>query len=519
MSKWSFRTLTPARLRWLPFAAAMLCYSPAIAADRVALLIGNGGYANTDFTLRNPQNDVQALDAALSDLGFDVRAEVDLTRDAIVDSLEWLQNAANGAEIAMIFYAGHAVQVGTENLAIGVELETLSSPALDKASVSLSDFLAAIESAGADLSMVIFDACRDNPLGAAQIGTAGLLPVSGGLGTLVAYSTDPGNVATDGTGDNSTFTAALLDHLATPGIDVRLMFGRVRQDVVRETAGLQIPWVEEAVIGEYYLSEPPAPLSPDDEVRVWEDAVARGTIDSYSGYLGRFPDGLYRIVARLRIDDLQGIAPESVDLADDQLPAAMAALEMLGYAVPGVSTLPDGRVRQAFALWQSSSTEGDRTFESLMREAARTATFVGTYTAGILKNDLQRYASVTEALRAAQANLVTAETDFGDNEAAQAAIQSMRREVGEIAQIHQAVAADLDASRTYYSDLIVATDQHLSDWMTDEAKPRFASSRGITRLSDRALADAQTFQSHVRLAGTAPEGSYAWLAALMKDFN
>lgn len=498
----------------------MLCQTaPSLAADRVALLIGNGGYVNPDFTLRNPANDVAALDTVLTELGFEVRADVDVTRDGMVASLDWLRETASGAEIALIFYAGHAVQIGSENLAIGIDLETLSAPALDSASVSLSDFLAAIESAGADLSMVILDACRDNPLGDAQIGTAGLSPVSGGLGTLVAYSTDPGNVATDGVGDNSTFTAALLDHLATPGIDVRLMFGRVRQEVVRETGGLQIPWVEEAVIGEYYLSDPPAPLSPDDEVRVWEDAVTSGSVDGYNGYLDRFPDGLYKIVARLRIDALQGTALQTDNLADDELPAAQAALEMIGYAVPGSSALPDGRVRQAFALWQSSSTEGARTFDNLMREAARTATFVGTYTAGILKNDLQRYASVTEALRAARANLLTAETDFGENEAAQPAIQSMRREVSEIAKIHQAVAADLDASRTYYSDLIVLTDQYLSGWMTDEAKPRFASSRGITRLSDRALADAQTFQSHVRLAGTAPEGSYAWLASMIKDFN
>lgn len=506
-------------MRFWPLIFVFLTFQPfaAEADGRVALLIGNGAYSNSDFALRNPANDVRALDDALTRLGFDVRAEVDLTRHGMLAALDWLRDAARDADMALVFYAGHAVQVGSENYAIGVDLTEISSSAVAEASVTLTEFLAAIESAGADLSMVVLDACRNNPLGSARIGQAGLSPVSGAVGTLVAYSTDPGNVAADGLGDNSIFTSALLDQIETPGIDVRLMFGRVRQEVVLGTGGQQVPWVEEAVLGEHYLAGSPEPLDPGDELRVWREAVEAGTVGSFQGYLDRFPAGLYKIVAQLRIDALQGQASESADITDADLPEAMAALEMIGYVIPGAQDATDRRIKQAFAQWQSTRPPGARGFDALMREAARAATFVGTYSVSILKNDLQRFASVDAALQQAQDSLSIAETDFADNPDAQPALQSMRREVTEIDLIRQAVAADLDASRTYYSDLILRADRYLADWMSDEIQPRFVSSRGITRLSDRALSDAQTFYNHLRLAREAPQGSYSWLASLMKD--
>jgi uncharacterized caspase-like protein len=217
----------------------------------VALLIGNGGYQNDDFALANPANDVRALDAALTRLGFEVRSEVDLSRAQMRTALDWLRGAARDADIALVFYAGHAVQAEAENYLIGTDLAALSAPALVDASVTLSEVLTGVEAAGAELALVILDACRDNPFGATRIGDAGLSPVSGSIRTLVAYATDPGNVAADGLGENSTFTSALLDHVETSGIDVRIMFGRVRQDVVADTGGQQIPWVEEAVLGEH----------------------------------------------------------------------------------------------------------------------------------------------------------------------------------------------------------------------------------------------------------------------------
>ncbi|PWR04535.1 hypothetical protein DKT77_00785 [Meridianimarinicoccus roseus] len=500
-----------------------LCALPCLAAaqDRVALLIGNGGYADDALGLRNPANDVRALDTALTELGFEVRAEVDLGRPAMREALDWLRRAAQEAEVALVFFAGHAVQVGSENLMIGVDLPELSAAAVAGSSVTLTEVLDAVESAGADLALVVLDACRDNPLGAAQVGRAGLSPVSGGLGTLVAYATDPGNVATDGFGDNSTFTEALLDHVATPGIDVRVMFGRVRQQVVRATGGQQVPWVEEAVLGEHYLAAAPPERTPDDEVRIWRAAVAAQTVEGYSDYLGRFPEGIYRIVAGLRIDELQGAAlpaAHEVPLTAEQLADARAALEMIGYVVPGAVEVGPGRIRQAFALWRSVQPGGAGDFSTLMREAARTATFVGTYTAGILQTDLRRFASVDEGYRASAENLRIAEADFADDPAAQNALETMRADLGRIGQIRLEVAADLDQSRTYYGDLVTLTVRHLADWMTEAAQPRFASSRGITRLSDRALSDARMFHDHLRMARTAPDGSYAWLAAMLKEF-
>jgi hypothetical protein len=364
----------------------------------------------------------------------------------------------------------------------------------------------------------VLDACRDNPFAGDEVGQAGLAAVSGGVGTLVAYATDPGNVAADGLGENSTFTAALLEHIETPGIDVRIMFGRVRQEVVRLSRGQQVPWVEEAVLGEHYLAAPPQPLDPDDELRIWREAVAGGAAEDYRGYLDRFPGGLYAIVAELRIDALQGDAPEADDLAEGDLPRVEAALEMLGYMVPRATYAEGDEVRRSFARWQTTQPAGARDIPALMTEAAGRAVFLGTYTAGILKNDLQRFATVEESLRTATENLGVAEARFAEDPDAGPALERMRAQVAEIARIRDGVAADLDASRTYYSDLIVLTERHLSDWITDDLQPRFASSRGLSRLSDRAISDAQTFFRHLRLAEEAPEGSYVWLASLMEGF-
>lgn len=497
-------------------AALLLLPVQAAAEGRVALLIGNADYRNEALALQNPGNDVRALGEALARLGFTVRAEVDQTRAQMLDAFAWLRDAAEGADIAMVFFAGHAVQVGQENYLIGVDLEAPSSSALVAASVTLGDVFAAVDGLGAGLSLVVLDACRDNPF-AGETGQTGLAPVSGGVGTLVAYATDPGNVAFDGLGDNSTFTAALLDHVETPGIDVRIMFGRVRQEVVRMTRGQQVPWVEEAVLGEHYLATPPGPLDPDDELRVWREAVARGAADDYRGYLDRFPGGLYAIVAELRIDALEGTAPEAEGLDDAELPGIEAALQLLGYMVPRATSAGAGEVRQAFARWQTTRPAGARDVAALMGEAAGKAAFIGTYTAGILKNDLQRFAVVEESLRSAVDNLRVAEARFADDPDAQTTLDRMRAQVSEIERIREGVATDLDASRTYYGDLIVLTERHLSEWMSDTLQPRFASSRGLSRLSDRAIRDAQTFFRHLRLAAEAPDGSFAWFASMMEE--
>jgi len=507
----------------LPILVALLITTVQAAAEgRVALLIGNADYRDEALDLRNPGNDVRALGEALTRLGFTVRTEVDQTREQMLDAFAWLRGAAEGADIAMVFYAGHAVQAGQENFLIGVDLEAPTVPALVGASVTLTDVFAAVDGLGAGLSLVVLDACRDNPFAGPSagegIGQSGLAAVSGGVGTLVAYATDPGNVAADGLGDNSTFTAALLDHIETPGIDVRIMFGRVRQEVVRQSRGQQVPWVEEAVLGEHYLAAPPQPLDPDDELRIWREAVARGEVEDYRGYLDRFPGGLYAIVADLRIDALEGDAPEAEGLDEADLPRVEAALEVLGYMVPRATYADVGEVRRSFARWQTAQPAGARDIASLMKEAAGKAVFLGTYTAGILKNDLQRYATVEESLRSAVDNLGVAEERFADDPDTRPALDRMRAQVAAIERIRDGVAADLDASRTYYSDLIVLTERHLSDWITDDLQPRFASSRGLSRLSDRAISDAQTFFRHLRLAEEAPDGSYSWLASMMEGF-
>ena len=140
------------RLLCLTLALVLLNAAQAVADGRVALLIGNASYTNHDFALTNPGNDVRALDDALRRLNFEVRSVIDLSREEMMASLDWLSETARDADIAMVFFAGHSIQVGSENYAIGVDLAGLSAPAVARSSITMTEIRAALEEADADLS-------------------------------------------------------------------------------------------------------------------------------------------------------------------------------------------------------------------------------------------------------------------------------------------------------------------------------------------------------------------------------
>ena len=251
----------------------------ARAEGRVALLIGNAAYANPKLNLRNPANDATALAEALDGLGFETRALINADREETEVALAGFVRKAEGAEIALFFFAGHGMQIEGENYLVGSGFSTLSRGDIAGEALSLDVVRAALARAQPELGVIVLDACRNNPF---RLPARGLARAQGGAGLLIAYATDPGNVAYDGRAANSVFTSALIQHIATPGLDVRLMFGRVRQDVVRTSTGSQVPWVEEAVLGEHVLQvapagdEPAAASAVKEEVRVLADGDRRG---------------------------------------------------------------------------------------------------------------------------------------------------------------------------------------------------------------------------------------------------
>ena len=205
---------------------------------RVALVIGNGSYGALG-TLPNPPNDAHDIAAALEDLSFDVTLVVDGDVDELRQSLRAFGRSAAGADVALFYYAGHGMAVRGENYLVPVSAQIETDLDLRFETLGLTDVRETLDFTDAKLKMVILDACRDNPLAKllqrneAELGrglsmSEGLAPmdVAKASGLFIAYATAPGNVALDGsTQRNSPFTRALLDHINTPNVDVRVMFG------------------------------------------------------------------------------------------------------------------------------------------------------------------------------------------------------------------------------------------------------------------------------------------------------
>ncbi|MES0883651.1 NADase-type glycan-binding domain-containing protein [Roseibium sp. SCP14] len=235
----------------------LICLLPgsAKAAARVALVIGNGAYQAMS-SLANPVNDANLMAGKLSGLGFDVIRVIDGDRRGFYDALTQFGRKAQGAEVALVFYAGHGVQVNGRNWLLPVDAQIQASTDLPGQAVKADDLLEIMEASGARLKLVFLDACRNNPLPRSlSRGTSnGLARLeASAAGMMIAFATSPGDIALDGTGSNSPFTEALATWIDTPDLEVRHLMGRVRESVYRATGEAQLPWLNEALIGEFYF--------------------------------------------------------------------------------------------------------------------------------------------------------------------------------------------------------------------------------------------------------------------------
>ncbi|MFN6999919.1 MAG: caspase domain-containing protein [Elioraea tepidiphila] len=314
--------------------AVVLAWGTEAFAQRVALVIGNGAYVEAP-PLANPANDATDIHAALTRLGFDSELVVDADRIGLERAIRRFGDRAVGAEAAMLFYAGHAVEVAGRNHLIPVSASIRSDRDLPFETVDVDAVMTQLEGR-ARVILLFLDACRDNPFrlrlaaqGGRGIAGTGLAAVRGPVGTLVAFSTAPGTVAQDGTGRNSPFTAALLRHIETEGLEVRPMLGRVRQTVREATGGAQIPWENASLEGEFYFrpaaprppsvaalspqpqAPQPAPAAPPSadpatERLFWESIRDSRNPEEFEAYLRRYPHGVFTDLARTRIAALTG---------------------------------------------------------------------------------------------------------------------------------------------------------------------------------------------------------------------
>jgi Caspase domain len=213
-------------------------YGKALNAH--ALIIGNGSYGGSS-RLPNPLNDAKAMSGVLRGLGFTVTESLDADRSKLVTSLSQFSRTAVNADITLLFYAGHGVQISGTNYMLPVDLNLNDLSQVPLQGISLNSVVE--QYLPGKTKLVFLDACRDNPLmqTASRSVSRGLAPINVSEGTLISYSTKDGQVAQDGDGKNSPFTTALLKHLGDPD-DIAVVLRKVREDVMRNTGGKQQPW-------------------------------------------------------------------------------------------------------------------------------------------------------------------------------------------------------------------------------------------------------------------------------------
>lgn len=331
----AFRAIT------IVITSMWLLMQPVLAADRVALVIGNGAYQKV-ATLSNPPRDATDIGRALERLNFKVtqlnNANAAEMRKAIME----FGRTTEGAEMAVVFYAGHGMEVGGENWLIPIDAELRSDADVESETVSLRSINVQV-SKSRQLGLVILDACRNNPFAAkmkrsinTRAVTRGLAPTEPTDNVLVAYAARDGTMANDGDGRNSPFTTALLQHIETPGLEVSFLFRRVRDDVMRATKREQQPFVYGSLSKEELYLKAPAttavqtppvraevPPSTEDG-RFWEAIKPRGYIDLFEQFIEKYPYSPHASEARQRIKDLKSKEVATVSPATTPPPQVAA---------------------------------------------------------------------------------------------------------------------------------------------------------------------------------------------------
>lgn len=280
-----------------------------ITENRIALVIGNAAYRFDP--LDNPVNDARLIASTLKKAGFEVALHENLDRAGMVDALRQFGDRLNDRTIAVLYYAGHGVQLRDRNYLIPVDAEIRSEDEIPINGMDVSFFLNRMAHARSRINIVILDACRNNPfVGSGGPAARGLAQMDAPVGTLLAFATAPGKLTPDNIGPpgNSLYTAELAKHMLTPGLPVELMFKRVREAVVKGTDALQVPWESSSLQGEFAFvpgittaREANAELEAAGELAFWNSIQSSQRADEYRAYLRQYPNGKFAALAQTRI--------------------------------------------------------------------------------------------------------------------------------------------------------------------------------------------------------------------------
>jgi hypothetical protein len=304
----------------------LLSLTPAVAEKRVALVIGNGAYKNAS-KLPNPTNDAQAITRMLQSAGFDaVELHENLGIRELRQAIKDFSDLVRSADIAVVYYSGHGIEVGGVNYLIPTDAVLDRDIDVSYEAYSLENLVQVLEPARR-LRLVMLDACRDNPFVRSMKRTIGTRAIGRGLvavepttvNTLIGFAAKAGSFALDGEGANSPYATAVLNHLATPGLDLRIAFGRVRDEVLKTTKNKQEPFVYGSLGGaNVSIVDTPTPsksaISPQTQApgtnlnradRAWATTKDTTSIAILEDFIRQFGNTPYGSMARARLEELK----------------------------------------------------------------------------------------------------------------------------------------------------------------------------------------------------------------------
>lgn len=230
----------------------LISANDSFASKRLALLIGNSAYKNGP--LRNPVNDVNAMNKSLKKAGFDVILVKNADRSTMGRAIDDFGSRLKNYDVGLFYFSGHGLQVNGINYLVPLYMKIQGESDVQYEAVDAGKVLAKMEDAGNGMNIVILDACRNNPFKRSfRSSRSGLAQMDAPTGSFIAFATSPGKVALDGRGSNSPYVTHMLNNMERKGLTIEKFFKQVRRGVIKDTGRKQVPWESSSLVGDFYF--------------------------------------------------------------------------------------------------------------------------------------------------------------------------------------------------------------------------------------------------------------------------
>jgi hypothetical protein len=474
---------------------SLWCASPALAQktsdERVALVIGNADYSFSPLT--NPKNDAVGMADLLTQAGFQVSRNLNVDRVALKAAVEQFgrQLKSPSVKFAIFYYAGHGVQLDWRNYLIPVDAKVRSAEDVKAQSVDVSELLRFMDEAKDKSFLVILDACRDDPFGGSyKASNKGLSQFDGPVGSLLAYSTSPGNVAMDGSGNNGLYTSHLLRELSVRNAKLEDAFKRVRLNVRLESGGKQIPWESTSLEEDIYLfkseakklSETEQETLIEKEVSAWRKIKTNTDPKALANFIREFPSGSTSELAQSRLNRLLANLSSKKAEADSKI-EAQAAADRASKAAAAAALAAQAEKAQAAQLAKAAAAEQAAQEAQAARAAAA-----------------EQAAQAAKVAQAAQAEKAAREASARAEglRVAEARAQQLKLELAQAAQAETQRLENYRIARAQQQKLLQEAERLDRQKLAEEAA--LAASTQTRQESERLAAMAARKQADARMA-------------------